>query len=445
MGVKVLNPDSGNNTQVVEQNPYTDEEWLSKNNTYVDPEGDTTVVPSRVYDGFVQDNPNAKGENYAQGTYFASSDGQAGKSYAVYDGAQNYKGTVTGSGEFIPSGGNEENISALQAAYDQMVLDGVQLDESYTAADYEADVEADRQRARDEYNERQAAAAHERVFGSSSSEGTDHINSIYNAANEASAASLQGAYEQGILSLNNATEKALRGYRDALSQVESQAALNRLQLNELLNANGLNSGSVGQAAMSNNNALQKSLTTLEKSREEVVAALELEKSQLKTQYQTAVAEAVANNKLEEAKALYNEFVRQEEQAQSQQQYANEMLLQSQMNAQVMQSENAALARMQVDAMLAAGQRPSDSLLAQAGYTLEYVNAILAEEQPAGGNNSITSPSQLGATAKNIYNAMISGSVPSANIANALETYYKAGRITLAELDYLTALAAEGLK
>ena len=228
--------------------------------------------------------------------------------------------------------------------------------------------------------------------GGGATDGSGYINDIYSAAADAALAQLKGSYDSSVLELDRNAEKLRGQYHDAENQASVQAALEKLNMNEQFAALGLNTGARGQLALSQSNALQSNLSGLEQQLMQGLADIDTQRAQLAAEYQSQVAEAIANNELEKAQALYNEYVRQDEAAQSQQQYLMQLQMQSREYDLSQAGSSAELARAQVDAMLKAGQTPSDALIAAAGYTPEYVNAMLAATRVSGGYGGSTSDS-----------------------------------------------------
>ena len=80
-------------------------------------------------------------------------------------------------------------------------------------------------------------------------------------------------------------------------------------MNERFTASGLNSGAQGQAALALGIASQGKLAGLDAERASRLADIEAQRAQTKQQYQNAVAQAIAQNEIERANALYQEAVR----------------------------------------------------------------------------------------------------------------------------------------
>ena len=98
-------------------------------------------------------------------------------------------------------------------------------------------------------------------------------------------------------------------------------------MNEYFAASGLNSGASGQAQLAQNNVYQGNIGTLEKEKTTALNEVENQRTQLSTQYQNAIAEAISQNNLQKAQALYNEAVRVDESI------VNTAMAQAQMNYQ----------------------------------------------------------------------------------------------------------------
>ena len=76
-------------------------------------------------------------------------------------------------------------------------------------------------------------------------------------------------------------------------------------------ANGLNTGTTGQAALAQDVVLQQNLSQIDREQAEKTAAIDLQRSQLDTEYRNAIAKAEATGDAELANALYEEYVRQQ--------------------------------------------------------------------------------------------------------------------------------------
>lgn len=140
----------------------------------------------------------------------------------------------------------------------------------------------------------------------------DSINSYYDAAQKAQLAALEAAYKQSIIDTDAAAAKIPGVYQSAMNQAAGQDAISRQNFNEVAAGSGLNSGARGQAALAQNIAYQQELSGMETAKANALAEVETQRLKIQTAYQDEIAQAVANNELARAEALYQEAVRVDE-------------------------------------------------------------------------------------------------------------------------------------
>lgn len=151
-----------------------------------------------------------------------------------------------------------------------------------------------------------------------------YIKDIYEAQRQQAQADLEAAYNKNIGELDAAAAKIPETYDEARRQQTTQYEINRRSFNEQAAASGINAGAKAQIALSMNTANQGALGAINKAEANAVADIDRQRTLLKTQYQTEIAAAINRGKLEEAQALYNEYIRLEEaQRQAQQLNADE--------------------------------------------------------------------------------------------------------------------------
>lgn len=141
---------------------------------------------------------------------------------------------------------------------------------------------------------------------------SEAINNYYSAAQNAQLAALKSAYDQNIINTDAAAAKIPGIYQSAENSAAAQSAVSQKNFNEYAAASGLNSGAGGQATLAQNLALQGNLNQLETEKANALKDVETQRLSIQTEYQNAIAEAVANNELQKAEALYNEAVRVDE-------------------------------------------------------------------------------------------------------------------------------------
>lgn len=135
---------------------------------------------------------------------------------------------------------------------------------------------------------------------------------MYSAAQEKALAALKTAYDNNTATVDAQAAKIPGIYHKSENAVAANNAQERQNMNEYFAANGLNNGAAGQAQLSQNNVYQKNIGSLEEAKATALNDVETQRTQISTQYQNAIAEAIANNNYEQATALYNEAVRVDE-------------------------------------------------------------------------------------------------------------------------------------
>lgn len=249
----------------------------------------------------------------------------------------------------------------------------------------------------------------------------DYINQLYDASLKAQQAALESAYNANLAAYDQQASKIPAVYQAAKNQTASSAEIARQGLNERFAASGLNTGTQGQAALAMSTATQGNLSSLDAQRAQAVADIEAERAQTMAQYQSAVAEAIAKNEMQRAQALYEEAMRVDSSYREETQY----FLQK-------STENSSSSGGGGGGAYTGGG-PADI-----GTT---------EDTEATGDTpqaTITSPSQLGSAALNIYN-MYRNINPgtTANVAkifaDRITSAYNSGQITEAEAGWLLTL------
>lgn len=137
----------------------------------------------------------------------------------------------------------------------------------------------------------------------------DYINTLQDAAREKSLAALKTAYDTNTATIDEQAAKIPGLYHDAENQVAANNAQQTQKMNEYFAANGLNTGASGQAQLAQNTTAQDNIGSLEKAKADALNGVETKRTTLATQYQNAIAEAIASNNYQKAQALYDEAVR----------------------------------------------------------------------------------------------------------------------------------------
>ena len=142
-------------------------------------------------------------------------------------------------------------------------------------------------------------------------DGSDYLKELYAKKVAAELAALKSAYEKNTATLDASRAQIAPVYDIARNSAANQNALSRGAFQEMAVANGLNTGTTGQAALAQDVVLQQNLSQIDREQAEKTAAIDLQRSQLDTEYRNAIAKAEATGDAELANALYEEYVRQQ--------------------------------------------------------------------------------------------------------------------------------------
>lgn len=142
-------------------------------------------------------------------------------------------------------------------------------------------------------------------------DGSNYLKELYAQKVAAELAALKSAYEQNTATLDASRAQIAPVYDIARNSAANQNALSRGAFQEMAVANGLNTGTTGQAALAQDVVLQQNLSQIDREQAEKTAAIDLQRSQLDTEYRNAIAKAEATGDAELANALYEEYVRQQ--------------------------------------------------------------------------------------------------------------------------------------
>ena len=142
-------------------------------------------------------------------------------------------------------------------------------------------------------------------------DGNDYLKELYAKKKAAELAALKSAYEQNTATLDASRAQIAPVYDIARNSAANQNALSRGAFQEMAVANGLNTGTTGQAALAQDIVYQQNLSAIDREQAQKLADLDLQRSQLDTEYRNAIAKAEATGDAELANALYEEYVRQQ--------------------------------------------------------------------------------------------------------------------------------------
>ena len=139
-----------------------------------------------------------------------------------------------------------------------------------------------------------------------------YLQDMYNARIAADRAALKSTYEQNIADSEAQDDLISSTFQKQKNQTAAQNDLQRMQMNEFGIMRGLNTGTSGQMALSQNVALQGSLAKLSAQEAQSLSENALTRQKLTAAYKSAIDQAESEGKYQLASALYQEYVRQDE-------------------------------------------------------------------------------------------------------------------------------------
>lgn len=138
---------------------------------------------------------------------------------------------------------------------------------------------------------------------------TAYLRQAYAAKLESELAGLKVAYEKSMAGYDDQADRLPQQYDAARNSVAAQDALARKAFDERAAASGLSSGAAGQAELARSSAYQRDIANLDQAQANALSDIELQKANLQSQYESAIAQARADGNAALANALYEELVR----------------------------------------------------------------------------------------------------------------------------------------
>ena len=140
---------------------------------------------------------------------------------------------------------------------------------------------------------------------------TNAINDMYDAQKQNQLAQLEDAYKQNVQSQEQAISKIDPAYQQKANDLAAQYERNRRNFNQQAAGNGLNTGTASQAALAQNSAYQRDMGNLRTAQADAMNDAQQRLASLEQQYKSSVAQAIASNDYDRAKALMDEYSNQE--------------------------------------------------------------------------------------------------------------------------------------
>ena len=136
-----------------------------------------------------------------------------------------------------------------------------------------------------------------------------YVNDMYEAERQAALSALEAEYAAAIGELERQKAAVAPAYQNARNQTAGVNARETQAMNEMFTAAGLSSGGRAQGAIAQSNVLQSELGALQQAEAQALAEIESQRTQVSAQYQARVREAIMNNEMQKAAALYEEAIR----------------------------------------------------------------------------------------------------------------------------------------
>lgn len=305
-----------------------------------------------------------------------------------------------------------------------------------------------------------------------------YLSDMYENYTQAQLAALESAYKQNLAELQANAEQIPKTYQAARNETAAQNDLARQSFNEFATANGLNTGTSGQAALANSAVLQGNLADISSQEADALAANALEQQKMAIEYRNAAVQAQAEGNYQLAQALYNEYVRQDDAAmQSAQMAQSQANWQAEFDASQQQYQDNLAAQQQEYAynlamtMLSAGIMPDTTTLNTAGISSADAIAMRlsslsgASGGASGGGSSSKSSGKkstssastssaksgsaqnqmvsintadLGSAARGLWNIIQQLGDNASAAASRIENYLNSGKITDKEAQILAS-------
>lgn len=135
----------------------------------------------------------------------------------------------------------------------------------------------------------------------------NEINSMYDAQKNARMAELQSAYDRSHSDYQAAAEKIRPQYQQSANDLSAQYEKSRQAFQRQAAASGLNTGTGAQEALARSGQYQRDMGRLRTAEADAYTENQRQQDNLTAQYQSNVAQALANNDYQRAAALLDEY------------------------------------------------------------------------------------------------------------------------------------------
>lgn len=135
----------------------------------------------------------------------------------------------------------------------------------------------------------------------------NEINSMYDAQKSARMSELESAYDRSRADYQAAREKIAPQYQQSANDLSTQYEKSRQAFQRQAAANGLNTGTGAQEALARSGQYQRDMGRLRTAQADAYTENQRQQDNLTAQYQSNVAQALANNDYQRAAALLDEY------------------------------------------------------------------------------------------------------------------------------------------
>lgn len=250
---------------------------------------------------------------------------------------------------------------------------------------------------------------------------SDYIKELYQMQQDASLKALEDAYNKAVFGLDERAEKIPEVYYEANRVQQGADARAQQATNEYFAARGLNTGTAGQAQLAQQAVNLQNTAAINQAEADALAAVEADRTALTMDYQAQVREAIANNEMEKAAALYEEALRLD------QSITDTALKQAELDYKQYQLERAdAEARAQVLASMGdfSGYKALGYTDAEVAAMQAYYKAANTPVYYGGGGNKGNTTNMTLSTAKQLAeNGYVDDAVASVLLANGYPAEY----------------------
>lgn len=144
-------------------------------------------------------------------------------------------------------------------------------------------------------------------YNQRAAESQTKIGDLYDKQLAAQKVGLESAYNQSLSDQEYAKSQIDPTYRRASNDLAAQYERNKRNLNMQAMVNGLNTGAGSQQQLALNNVWTKNYANLQGERANALAAADKGIADLKTNYQSQIAQAIAENDYKRAAALLDDY------------------------------------------------------------------------------------------------------------------------------------------